>query len=239
MKERFLGVDQTGAVNARGVPKPLPACMLEGSKFEFFALPHFSKTEVLKHEPSSAIIDCVLGMPRDLNLSFRQALKRLSGQETYGRVAAEQFFLQIGGGKIWHREVEVLAKANSLFRSRPFQKNIQTGTYRFWLDMARDPEWFCVPWLSGEAGRPGLKLFEGYPSLLWRKLFATPQRDPRQIEAWTKRLYKLKWGSSESRLVLKDPNFADALVLALGGRELLANETPARLDHEGWILGAD
>jgi hypothetical protein len=233
----FLGIDQTGAVNARGSPHPLPACLLNGDKFDFFELKSFSpEVQNLINKKFSIVLDCVLGLPKGLSLSWRQALHLLEHELKYGREAAEFFFDRIGGGKVHYREVEILAKSNSLFRSRPYQKNIQTGTYRFWVEMAKSQNWFRAPWLTGEAERPGVPLYEGYPTLLWRRLFGAPSRDRFQLKEWTEKRYRLKWKPGQRQWIEKDPNFADALVLALAGRELLDRTVPIA-NSEGWILG--
>jgi hypothetical protein len=235
----FVGVDQTGALNSQGFPRPLPACRLEGSRFEFGHLKEFSKSEVstfAANDSATLILDCVLGLPIELKMDWRHALFLLKSENRFGRNAAEEFFLKLGRGQIWHRDVERLAKANSLFRSRPFQRNIQTGTYRFWLEMARDPDWFSVPWLEPQR-KSKFRVYEGYPSLLWRRLLAVTNRKPQEISTLTQKHFGLKWSSQQVQLVEKDCNFADALILALGGRHLLAETKSIRVNREGWILG--
>jgi hypothetical protein len=233
----FLGIDQTGAINSRGSPRPLPACLLDGDRFDFFELESFSpEVQTLINKQFCIVLDCVLGLPLGLSLSWREALHLLEGEFKYGREPAEFFFDRIGGGKVHYREVEILAKSNSLFRSRPYQKNIQTGTYRLWVEMAKSQNWFRAPWLTGEADREGVPLYEGYPTLLWRRLFNSPKRDPFRLKEWTEVRYRLKWKPEQRRRIEKDPNFADALVLALGGREILDATVP-KTSCEGWILG--
>lgn len=235
----YIGIDQVGAVNSKGQPRPLPACRLRGSQFEFVQLKEFTQAgvkELTGHESASIVLDCVLGLPMSLGLDWRDTLKLLRSERRFGRAAAEEFFERIGGGHIWYRQVERLAKANSLFRSRPFQKNIQTGTYRFWVEMARDPDWFAVPWLPNEK-KSDFKIYEGYPRLLWKRLFDQKTRKPTQLVAMTSEKFGLNWTPQQVRLIEKDHNFADALVLALAGRKLLKKNENLKVNMEGWILG--
>ena len=237
----YIGIDQVGAVNSRGFPKPLPACRLDGSRFEFAQLKEFSHSAVSTFSGDDSavlILDCVLGLPKELNLNWRDVLALLNTETRFGRKAAEEFFLKIGQGEIRHREVERLAKANSLFLSKPFQKNIQTGTYRFWVEMAREPDWFSVPWLSGER-TSAFRIYEGYPSLLWRRLLSVTNRKPDELSELTRKHFGLRWTAEQVRRVEKDSNFADALINALAGRHLLSEASGIRANREGWILGVN
>ena len=143
-----MGIDQTGAVNNLGKPKPLPCCLIRGNHVEFYYLDSFSRKDIFKtlkldeFQQIVVCLDCVLGLPQELNISWRQALDLIKSNEGYGREPARKFFLKLGEGQILRRTVEIICSANSVFSERPFQKNIQTGTYRMWKDIANSDHGF-------------------------------------------------------------------------------------------------
>lgn len=79
--------------------------------------------------------------------------------------------------------------AQSLFRTKPYQRNIQTGSFRFWVElgrMIRNGERFHVgPFISEKASEqslsPGIHLLEVYPSLYWRSDWSLRKRDPLKL----------------------------------------------------------
>src|SRR5690606_15146623 len=87
--------------------------------------------------------------------------------------------------------------ANSVFQSRPYQKNIQTGTYRIWKDLTSGgPTRWANIW-PFETERSELLdapwIFEGFPSLLWREVLGLPTRDLSRLrsaveDAWRREL---------------------------------------------------
>ena len=219
--------------------------------------------------PVLVLVDCVLGLPQSLyeaqagGLSPRAWLDHLFrsaarfGPPAFGRGSAERFFASILGSQALEmgqgyptRECERLAGANSVFCARPYQKNVQTGTYRIWRDLGSDvlENWRIAP-QDRSIGSPEVGqrwLMEGWPSLLWRKVFGLPHRQPRNLREAAERTY------AESGLTLRcdprawsfleaSPDHADAAVLALAGPLLQKTEslfpTLRTSSAEGWIAG--
>lgn len=206
---------------------------------------------------SAAIaIDCVLGLPElvepmraEGSAPFWQLLATMDREARYGRADAERYF-----AKWWRpdtielrypqRRCEIHARSNSVFQVRPYQKNIQTGTYRIWVDSARHPRWFHL-WPFDENEREKLPwVFEGYPSFLWREVFGFRRREP----AWLPtKLRELGIVVDNARALAADADLADAAVLAVGAWSLqkqrrLWEPFPGFRDiperrREGWILG--
>lgn len=234
----FLGIDQTGAVDRRGRPKPLPACLIKNNSVSLFYLESFSEKIVLL-KPDLICIDCVLGLPVTTQFSLREALAQTKDYKTFGRDVAQAFFANLGAGKKHTRTVEVTLNANSVFTVHPFQKNIQTGTYRFWKEMAESPDWFYFPALPKEKVRKSnrIPVVEGYPSYYWKILLKKNHRTPKELIKILKSAYpKLILKSSDIKLLEKDENLADALVLALAARKF-KNDLSRKSHPEGWILG--
>jgi hypothetical protein len=238
-----LGIDQTGAVRPNGAPKPLPVAIVADRQIEFAyfdSLGLESITSLLGAPPSKHLrvaLDCVLGLPRCLPVDLRSAIQQTLEVPGYGRKPASQFFSKIGEDSIPTREIEILARANSVFRERPFQKNIQTGTFRFWKDLAKDPVWYCFPDVENRIPKR-IPLYEAYPSYSWRKLLGAPKRDPLHLDQWMQKVkmpYQLP--KDWKKRISKDPNLADALVIALHLHQSSPRELKRKPDCEGWILG--
>jgi hypothetical protein len=232
----------------------------------------FSDLEVGDIAPR-VLVDAVLGLPRDItsqnhkHADFRSSLRDAllffkdhlkNGEIARGRGAAEAYFqgvlrawsgnAQGGSSGLPAREAERLAGANSVFLTRPYQKNVQTGTYRIWIELAQ--------WLAKEGMQavhfphhdPSAPLpvsqwsvEESWPSLLWRTLFGCRTRKPAEFGNELKRLEKklslrLVCSSEDLDFCAKHPDHADALILALGGI-LLPRSKSEGLKGEGWITG--
>jgi hypothetical protein len=242
----YLGMDQTGAVDAIGRPKPIPVCLLDGNQFHLALLKTFDLDLILGAFPNRDLsqliicLDCVLGVPAELGLTWREAVKMTLDQEGFGKGPAQKYFRSLGKGRIYRRRVESVCKANSMFQERPFQKNIQTGTFRFWKEMAQRPDWFYAPWVLNEISSSRIPLIEGYPSLAWKLLFQVRSRQPDQLLLLLNQFYPdLKWSVAQQKQVEKDPNFADAVVLALAAKVFYSKIWDRQPSIEGWILGSD
>ncbi len=240
----YIGVDQTGAVNKVGTPKPLASCLIRNRTVEFFYLESFSKAQIdlqLKSSSTESVVvclDCVIGLPRALKVTWREALKQIQPSSGFGRAVASQFFSTLGNGQVLRREIEVACKANSVFLERPFQKNIQCGTFRIWKDIAKSEHDFHAPHLLEEPSANSLPIFEGYPSLSWKILFGTSSRQPQRLRALVNRNFpELSFGVSQQRAVDGDPNLADAFVLAVTLKQFLGASQTCGCKDEGWILG--
>lgn len=236
----YLGVDQTGAVSHKGIPKVLPASVLIDNRIELFHLKSFNASE-LKTVSSSlqtihAVIDCVLGLPKQLGRDLRESFQKTLEFRGYGRAPARDFFRAIGNGRLYRRACELRLNANSVFLEHPFQKNIQTGTFRFWKDLAQDPDWFYMPWIEKPARKNLTPIYEGYPTYTWKTLLGAKHRKPSDLKDLIKKFdSRIALPRGFSQAVEKDPNLADAVVLALAAREW--TKTKPKPHSEGHILG--
>lgn len=242
----YIGIDQTGAVNAKGLPKPLPACIIDRRNISFFYLPQLNRLEIEKNfgvlNPLETVIclDCVLGLPLDCGFNFNDCIRLIQTTQGYGRKIASDFFKKIGQGRIYRRQVEIQLNANSVFQEHPFQKNIQTGTYRFWKEIALFRADFYAPALEKPLSKDQIPLVEGYPSYSWKKILNSNVRRPEKIrELILKNKIPVVWTDDHAALVKKDPNFADAFLLALTAQKYYGFKKFKSKIPEGHILGAD
>lgn len=280
----FVGVDQTGATLDGGKrAKPLYACMLSApdgrrGRWRLSPVPLASATRECLGEALSGIgreldesvalvFDSVFGLPKKSwqarsRGGARELWKQLRATheiEGFGRAASEKFFSRFRGAnlelsRLPRRPCELLSGANSVFTTRPFQKNIQTGTFRIWKDLASQPSKWCNFWpfetKTTELPRAPW-VFEGYPSLLWREVFGyrvrTRAEAARLLEAFSKMVGPIEQASVLARALSRDADLCDAAVLALGAA-MLEHENrlwvPFKrfrevrgIQHEGWILG--
>lgn len=266
----FLGIDQTGALKKPGGdPKPLPAswiiveedeARLEVSMLESLRWSTLSKLSSSKAAKIEILADCVFGLPRGTRRQsvFKDELRaaaefrRLHG---LGRSAAELFFkeryhsvyeaaerMKPNSLQFPQRECEVRAAANSVFRSRPYQKNIQTGSFRIWAELGADLE-AADDWFSLWAHEPLKKvpLGEGYPSHSWKVVTGFSKREPDLVFKFlTSKFKSLKLPSSHQQKSFTADQ-ADAVVLAVhlwssGGFRKKKVHPKA---GEGWIFGLE
>lgn len=240
----YLGIDQTGAIDQKGRPKPLPACLIKNNQIHLFYLESFSQkaleTYIDRKKFHRLLIcaDCVLGLPKSLSINWRQALTHIENFEGYGRNPASRYFKFLAKGKEPRRAIEIACGANSVFKEKPFQKNIQTGTYRFWKDISKNKSDFYAPTLENQFHPQQLKVFEGYPSLSWKLLFSVKKRRPQDLRKLLKKRFPaIKFQMQHLRMVEKDPNLADALLLALTMRKFRREALLIKPHVEGSILG--
>lgn len=220
----------------------------------------------LKLDSSVTILaDCVLGLEthvfRALTGAARNQADALWGlmKETlkrqeppfFGRAIAEEFFAELlkrsghAGPGLPRRQCELAARANSVFASRPFQKNIQTGTYRMWRDLASDgTRWFSLwPFESARDSRP--VMLEAFPSLAWREALGLKTRDRtkfREAVQTAVALARVRLKFDDWSKLERDADLADAATLALAGAIWARNgklaDAPKKLVRgEGWIAG--
>lgn len=242
----FLGVDQTGAVNLKGEPRPLPACLLQEDEVTFFYLKNFCQKRiesfVSKDEIKSLQIalDCVIGLPQEISVSWRHATRMTLNFDGFGKKPARDFFEHLGKGRVPKRQIEIICKANSVFQEKPFQRNIQTGTFRLWKEIAMSEKDFFAPLLESPVSSRAIPIYEGYPSLAWRLLLGFKTRKPSQLASRLKSINtELKWTKFHQNQVEKDPNLADAFVLAFALKKNMKKLKAKGTEKEGWIIGAD
>lgn len=209
-------------------------------------------------KPDIVVVDCVLGLPKSteeisLRRCFEEAnLFALKAGAVAGRAVGEAFFeklrQQFYPNATSHpkRECEILAKANTVFSSKPFHRNIQSGTFRIWRDLgAYGAGEFAF---LGEALNANKKtlVIEGYPSLLWRKLWNQKTRAPKDFvrlvlahPICSKRV-RLFSRAKASLCLQNNVDLADAAACAVAGAvfqdEILWTRS-SRISIEGWILG--
>lgn len=241
----YLGVDQTGAVDRKGVPKPLPACLLIENQVRFFYLKSFTVTsieselETKKLESLLICVDCVLGLPKEIKTSWREAINFTKDFNGYGRAPAKDFFRTLGCGQRPRRQVELDCNANSVFQETPFQKNIQTGTFRIWKDLNSAPGDFYAPAIETQHSPNQLPIFEGYPSLSWKLLLKSRHRNASAIKALLKIHHpEIKWNKKHQEHVNRDSNLSDAFLLALTMKQFRSEAFTSTPSPEGSIMGA-
>jgi hypothetical protein len=265
----FVGVDQTGAV-VGGRPRPLPAVRLVRGdtrwSLESGSLAAASRDELLAFaadEAPAIALDAVLGLPLacwqgepPFVDSMWSLLGRASRTSGYGRAHAESFFASftpVNGEKLPRRACDTIAKANSILATRPFQKNVQTGTFRIWKDLTRDGVRWANLWPFDDVRTASKRrpwLFEGYPSFLWARLFGFQRRAPMRFAEVIVRARALGVDIAVTRALLArlttDADLADAAVLAIGAACLdvrgrlfrpFARFSPLVTKTEGWIMG--
>lgn len=207
-------------------------------------------------KPTTAILaDCVFGLSEKVwpgppgAETLRSLFARAALSKDYGLKPAARFFDEIlAEQKIEKslypvRRCEMIANANSVFRTHPFQKNIQCGTYRIWRDLGiHGSAWLHLRYFekAAEAQITAEKeneqaarsrqlnrihsptrpfLFEAYPSLMWKRMLKLRSRDLTQFKAALELTFKDRLEVDETHLaqMLRDPDHTDAAALALGG----------------------
>lgn len=240
----FVGIDQTGAVDRLRRPRPLPACVIADQYVSFHYLASFSSQELVRitdnwpRQLTLTCVDCVFGLPRDLPMNWREALVHIKKSPSYGRESAQNFFRKIGKGHMLKRKIEIAIGANSVFQEKPFQKNIQTGSYRIWKDISQESESFFLPALEKKKYKNSLTLVEGYPSYSWKLIFDVSRREPSKLATLIKKKkINVRWSVQHQKAVLRDPNLADAFLLALTAQKFYPTIKDLKPNQEGWILG--
>ncbi|MEW5851706.1 MAG: hypothetical protein AB2A00_23150 [Myxococcota bacterium] len=275
-----MGVDQTGAVMRGGAAaRPLKAAVALEEGRGAWRL-HVDALEGLTSVALNALlerakapgggvallVDCVLGLPRGvwsgtgadaLWAVMRRCADDDGGRPRYGMARAERFFASLlpehARGTLPRRECELVARCTSVFQTRPFQKNIQTGTYRIWRDLTEDrARWVNIwPFDDETTAIPRAPwVFESFPSLLWRTLLGLPTRDRTRLRNAVKDAYAARGMTLRTHQwlrILDDADASDAAVLAVGGPMMQregrlwtpfeAFDDVENLRSEGWILG--
>ena len=219
------------------------------------------------------LVDAVLGLPAGVTAQIQKPGASLAGWleqarlhhekrldlklPARGRDPAEDFFATLlkhsGVSGVPTRECERLSGANSVFVPRPYQKNVQTGTYRIWVELGgaiRNGEQFRFPHHDGaesaivasSSQMPLISIEESWPSLLWKRLLQAPHRAPGNLQALLRAFAEresldIKVAKACLDTCALHPDHADALVLALAGVTLPLGAGENPIAGEGWITG--
>ena len=244
----FIGIDQTGATDKNGNPKPLDVCLIDNRKalriIPNLKIKSLQKNDInklisenlssFKNEKVFICVDSAIGLPQSTQINYKKIFKlakKFSHEnKKYGALVAYYFFQSfINNSSIAvnpRRTVDVLVNANSVFNLMPFQKNIGCGTYRIIKDLSEDKKWFDL-WPFEKCENQFI-IAEGYPSYFWKNILNLNKRN----------LIDLK--NIFSDLEFKNMNQADSFVLAYGSiksiDQILLNP-PKIAGDEGWIFG--
>jgi hypothetical protein len=243
----FVGIDQTGSTHSNGRPKSLPVSIIDFSSgtqknFSGLKIKHLTHTEIVRvievvlprfnQQKVLICVDSVFGLPQTTQTPIRQIFSKIKGYsfngKPYGALAAHSFFSQfLRGGQTQHRTVEKKVGANSVFRLKPYQRNIGCGSFRIIKDLSEGPQWFSL-W-PFDRPRQQFTIAEGYPTFFWDNLFQTRKRSISLLESRFKNLH------------FKTVDEADSFVLALGAakfkNQIVIPKIPKIAKKEGWILG--
>lgn len=187
----ILGVDQTGAKGVSGKAKKLPTSLLYRvnnkwsllsplylESFDWKSIKELLLSKNLNPQQSKTLVvaDCVLGLPerivknQDPLTLILKSMRSASSHEGVGLKAGEFFFkknfpeAQAMTGLELTRTLEKKLGCLSVFKNKPFQKNVQTGTYRIWSDLGENESYndFNIWPYQNAPGRA--YLCEGYPA---------------------------------------------------------------------------
>lgn len=261
MFNHFIGIDQTGASQVNGRAKPLPCTMISCKKgkqkilYTNYYLSSFTQSDIKQLYPevdlskTFILIDTVLGVPKSgtthekIRNLFRKASQYRYADNEFGALVAHNFFMQhvlIQKNKeIPKRVVEQIAKANSIFLLKPFQRNIGCGTFRIWKDLGGSSKWYSI-WPFESRVKNTTLLAEGYPSYIWKNWIGAKRGDEKMLRKFIDTLgYKVEFRVGKSFLTI---DHMDSCVLSLYAAEMhkknlsviLSNDAKTK---EGWIFG--
>lgn len=256
----FVGVDQNGST-VGGKPKPLTAAAIsfryDRVALEALELPSLSQGVIMDLAAQSKIdikriaivVDCIMGLPaRALSRrDFWKMMRSTQNFEGYGSKVAKLFFDSIYKHESISpkRHVEELIGAQSAFSRLPFQRNIQSGSFRIWKELSLNKrKWFNIWPYDLTSENPDLPwVFEGHPIYYWRERFARSRREPKALREIFD-IHRVDLPQKLYNLARRDPDFADAACLALGAFLDLSFQDipplpkiPRIYAKEGWILG--
>ena len=256
----FVGIDQTGARDSRGLPKALACSVIarENNKSILYTnllLPSLTKAGLrslgvnISLKDTFILVDSVLGIPyegttkKNIRTLFNEASNYSFDGKALGATTAYEFFistlLKNSAKEIPTREAERKAGANSIFRLRPFQRNIGCGTFRIWKELGVDPEWFSVWPLENKKTNSSV-IAEGYPSFVWKNWIKASRGNKDALIHFAKsKGFKINFGKSKTFLSVDQ---MDGCVLALYAaveyKQLSLIDLPdIAIKKEGWIFG--
>jgi len=241
--DTVVGIDQTSR------PKPLPLVVLSrdesGWVLDHRSLKALTPKELLAqgipalNSRTWISADCVLWV---FHGEGEQGMWRTLAEAAAHQGGARDFFKAHQGGRDL-RHVDQLARAQSVFRELPYQRNIQSGTFRVWSEIGGH-RWLNL-WPFCQTANPDQAwLAEAYPTYFWKQHFNTKRRDPALLARFLDEIPS-KWMSvsDETKQQLLQPDYADAAILCLSTFALLTLE-PEWISirerfprEEGWIFG--
>ncbi|MEY4631421.1 MAG: hypothetical protein RIQ81_1541 [Pseudomonadota bacterium] len=285
VQKRNDGVVELRALDRHGKALKLPAFTPAAIRLLLRENDLADRQHQKKEADVAVLVDSVLGLPYAKNLHpfqlrdffYKAATHEKNSKEKPGRERAADFFdgllrqyykptPSLGTAPFPRRICEAISGSNSVFQKHPFQKNIQSGTYRIWCDLghalipgedltAEPSIWPHDHLQATRTASKSMIIAEGYPSFYWRHLFSAPSRQPLNIESLTIHEFekrKLKLACDSWQVLKKDPDAADAAILALSAFLLDLNhelfpdlrESPAARQSrqlsqilvEGWIV---
>jgi hypothetical protein len=141
------------------------------------------------------------------------------------------------------RGIDLKVKAQSVFRPIPYQRNIQTGSFRIWTELSGSTGIGVWPWSRLENSKGSL-LAEAYPSWMARNLFGLKSRSPQEFLRWMKTngTVRVSFKKEVGQKLLDSTEATDSAILAMGSMILYEQSPEAfkstpRKRREGWILG--
>ena len=207
----------------------------------------------LSRERSFIAMDCVFwplhgggagGLKKLFSASRRAQCEGVSNRDLASRFFQSEWRKMKATRKEF-RDADLLTGAQSVFRPYPFQRNIQTGTYRIWRDLAEETAFEFWPWKTPETSKKSL-IAEGYPSLWAKSVFGLKSRDAKEFLEACREMpggVEVHISSQDQKRILKSGEALDSAILALGSVMLARNSpgsfqtTKAVCKREGWILG--
>ena len=205
-------------------------------------------------------IDSVFGVPHRKDLKNTKSIRSYYKQAinhshnnlfsiNFGRNVAEDFFKLskwYENSNLPKRLVESIAKANSLFSARPYQKNVQTGSYRTWVELGqywKDDDYFLWPFdIITDVDKAIIA--EIYPSYFWKNYFDSSTRGKLNLSKIIDIMDENIIYSSQIDQLNEDHQ--DAVIASLGAYKSIDNNSycypyeyveDSIRNREGWILG--
>lgn len=246
----YIGVDQTGATNNKGIPHKLPLCIIYKNKiYPNLSLSslNFKSIELLISNTTGIklnsihklraliLIDSVFALPQELKINqsqlFAKARHYHFNHKYFGALTAFNFFCSFlisDHSRLPQRLIETKLKANSVFKLKPYQRNIGCGSYRILKELSNDPGWFNI-WPIDNKQNTWATISEGYPSYYWKTIFKLKNR-PQKLEF----TYKNK------SIQFKSVDHMDAFILAIAAlkyQNQIKKSPNALAKKEGWVLG--
>jgi hypothetical protein len=118
------------------------------------------------------------------------------------------------------RRVEELVSAHSVFKPYPFQKNIQTGTFRIWSDLGYNLslglKFDIWPFTALSGKNDQILICEAYPSYFWKHDIKHTSRKAQALLKCLKDGFDLPVAIDFEELSALGADHLDALVNALG-----------------------